>query len=132
MGLIPPLFLYNGEFNPDDDMKNPDTLGNEGKHIQPFTALFKRIAKHWNERINQANDIKDLQAGYKSTEDTNVELNPPFFYIDTLALQNTGSTAYSVKSTASKPSIPALTRTAQKYLMTVRYAPGPLRILPSQ
>ena len=38
-------------------------------------ALFKRIAKHWNERINQANDIKDLQAGYKSTEDTNVELD---------------------------------------------------------
>ena len=38
-------------------------------------ALFKRIAKHWNERISQAKDIKDLQAGYKPTEDTNVELH---------------------------------------------------------
>ena len=38
-------------------------------------ALFKRIAKHWNERISQANDIQDLQGDYKSTEDTNVKLD---------------------------------------------------------
>ena len=38
-------------------------------------ALFKRIAKHWNERINQANNIHDLQGNYTSTEDTDVELH---------------------------------------------------------
>ena len=38
-------------------------------------ALFKKIAKHWNERISQAKNIKDLQDGYTPTEDTNVELH---------------------------------------------------------